>query len=170
MNRKAVFSYGCILIAAALWGGIGISVRYISGFGLTSIQSACVRIFVTTLCLFLYLVCTDRTKLKIHLCDLKYYFGSGILSILLNNVCYAVSVRVNSLSMAAILLYTSPFIVVVFAHFVFREKMTVKKDDSTAHLFYRLYLYGGAWCVCGECADAGRSACRSWLSTWLCTL
>lgn len=33
MNRKVVFSYGCILIAAALWGGIGISVRYISGFG-----------------------------------------------------------------------------------------------------------------------------------------
>lgn len=130
MNRKVVFSYGCILIAAALWGGIGISVRYISGFGLTSIQSACVRIFVTTLCLFLYLVCTDRTKLKIHLCDLKYYFGSGILSILLNNVCYAVSVRVNSLSMAAILLYTSPFIVVVFAHFVFREKMTVKKTTA----------------------------------------
>ena len=88
------------------------------------------RIFVTTLCLFLYLVCTDSTKLKIHLCDLKYYFGSGILSILLNNVCYAVSVRVNSLSMAAILLYTSPFIVVVFAHFVFREKMTVKKTTA----------------------------------------
>ena len=130
MNRKAAFSYGCILMAAALWGGIGISVRYIAGFGLTSIQSACVRIFVTTLCLFLYLVCTDSTKLKIHLCDLKYYFGSGILSILLNNVCYAVSVRVNSLSMAAILLYTSPFIVVILAHFVFREKMTVKKTTA----------------------------------------
>ena len=115
MNRKAAFSYGCILAAAALWGGIGISVRYIAGFGLNSIQSACVRIFVTTMCLFLYLVCTDRAKLKIQLCDLKYYFGSGILSILLNN-----------------LLYTSPFIVVVLAHFIFREKLTVKK---TAALF-----------------------------------
>lgn len=39
MNRKAAFSYGCILMAAALWGGIGISVRYIAGFGLTSMQN-----------------------------------------------------------------------------------------------------------------------------------
>lgn len=79
MNRKVVFSYGCILIAAALWGGIGdLRPIYFPVLALSSIQSACVRIFVTTLCLFLYLVCTDRTKLKIHLCDLKYYFGSGI--------------------------------------------------------------------------------------------
>lgn len=127
MKGKIALSYGCVLFAATLWGAIGISVRYVAGFGLNSIQSACFRIFVTTLCLFLYILFTDVSKFRIHLSDLKYFFGSGILSILLNNVSYAVSVQVNSLSTAAILLYTSPFIVVVLAHIFFKEKLTVQK-------------------------------------------
>lgn len=124
---KEGLAYLCVLSAATLWGAIGISVRYVAGFGLSSIQSACFRIFVTTLSLFLYIVLTDVSKLRIHPRDIKYFLGSGILSILLNNVCYAVSVQVNSLSTAAILLYTSPFIVVVLAHIFFKEKLTIQK-------------------------------------------
>lgn len=126
-KRKEGLAYICVLSAATLWGAIGISVRYIAEFGLSSIQTACFRIFVTTFSLFLYILLTDASKFRIQICDLKYFFGSGILSILLNNVCYAVSVQLNSLSTAAILLYTSPFIVVLLAHICFKEKLTVQK-------------------------------------------
>lgn len=131
MNRtlktKKAIAYGCILISAGLWGAIGVSVRYIAAFGINSIQNACFRIFITTLVLFCYILGTDRTKFRIHLKDFKYFFGSGICSILLNNVCYALSVQINTLSTAVILLYIAPFIVILLAYFFFHEKLTLAK-------------------------------------------
>ncbi len=123
-------SYLCILCAASLWGAIGISVRYIAKFGINSIQSACFRIFITTITLFLVIFVVDRKKFRVKREDFKLFFGSGVVSILLNNVCYAISVQINSLSTAATLLYTAPFIVVLLAYVVFHERLTVSKISA----------------------------------------
>ena len=143
-NRKQITAgYIIILMCAVLWGAIGISVRYISGFEISTLQNSCFRIFTTTFILFLAILLTGRQKFNICLTDLKYFFGSGICSILLNNICYAMSVQINSLSIAAILLYTAPLLVILLAAILFKEKLTVRKMTALMMCFIGCILVVG---------------------------
>ena len=80
------------------------------------------RSAVTCITLFIYLLITDRSKLKINLKDIWYFLGTGILSFTLFGFSYFYTIQNASMSLAAMLLYTSPFFVMVMAGIFFREK------------------------------------------------
>ena len=75
----------------------------------------------------LFLLITDRKKLKIDKKDLKWFFGTGLGSLFVNNLCYAETVQRASLSVAVVLLYTAPFFVMILSAVFFKEKLTVQK-------------------------------------------
>ena len=116
-----------LLLAASLWGITGIFVRTLSGMGLTTFDMIFFRSGVTSLVMFIFLLVTDRKKLKIDPKDWWYFFGTGILSFLLFGFCYFYTITHASMSIAAILLYTSPFFVIVMARIFFKEKITANK-------------------------------------------
>lgn len=126
-DKRKIVGYLIVLLCASLWGAIGLSVRYVSSLGINTVQSACFRIFVTVITLFVFILITDRNKFKIEVGDIKWFAISGISGILLNNVMYAYSVQYNSLSTAAMLLYLSPFMVMVLARFVLNERLSKEK-------------------------------------------
>ena len=64
---------------------------------------------------------------KINLKDLWMFFGTGILSFLFFNICYMSSIGENSLSVACILMYTSPIWVASLSLLLFKEKLTLQK-------------------------------------------
>lgn len=113
-----------IIIAAILWGMIGIFVRRINAFGLSAINIVGLRALGASVFLFLYLFFTDRSMLKLKKQDIWIFAGTGIGSMIFFNMCYFGSIAHTSLAIAVALLYTAPAFVAIFAALFLKEKLT----------------------------------------------
>lgn len=143
VSNKQKLAPAFILAGASLWGILGIFVRKLNMFGLTNSQTIMCRAFVVAAVLILYLAVFDRKKLKIHIRDIWMFLGTGILSIVLFNLCYFYTIKEMSLSAACIFLYTAPGFVMVLSAVLFREKITRKKTTAL------LLAFSGCVCVSG---------------------
>jgi drug/metabolite transporter (DMT)-like permease len=143
------FALALILLAGVLWGSMGLYVRKLNTLGMTSMEIVALRAIVTTIIMFLYLLLFERKMLKIRLRDLWCFLGTGICSVVFFNFCYFKAITITSLSVAAVLLYTAPAIVMVLSYFLFGEKMTGRK---VAALFMTLL---GCSLVTGVFSDWG---------------
>ena len=132
-----------IILAAILWGTIGIFTRELLGFGFTPIQITGARCAVTAVCMVGFLLLVDREKLKIDLKDIWMFIGTGLLSIVFFNICYFTSIQYLTLSVASVLLYTAPFFVMLMSLFLFHERMTVQKGLALALAFGGCILTAG---------------------------
>lgn len=120
-------AYALILAAAGIWGTIGFFVRSITAAGLSETQLIAVRCILSAAVMVIFLAIYDRRLLRIRLRDVWMFLGTGILSFDAFTICYFTAVGMTSLSVAAILLYTSPIFVTVLAVPFFHEKFTKKK-------------------------------------------
>ncbi|MCB6202857.1 DMT family transporter [Extibacter muris] len=116
-----------VLMASVLWGSMGIITRYVAAIGFNTRQTAAVRITSAAVVLILFLLITDRSKLKICKEDFKWFLGTGLGSLFINNLAYAATVQRASLSVAVVLLYTAPFFVMIMSVLFFKEKLTIQK-------------------------------------------
>jgi len=137
------WSFVFVAAAGALWGSMGLFVRALNEAGLASLQIVGIRAAVTAAALFVYLALFKRDLLKIRLRDLWCFLGTGILSILFFNFCYFTTILQSDLSVAAVLLYTAPSIVIVFSLLLFKEKLTRFK------VLALLLSFAGCVCVSG---------------------
>ena len=112
-TKKIYVSY--ILLAGILWGSLGPFVRYLNTAGIASMDIVFLRAVVTAVALLVYLLFFHRDMLRIHIKDLWCFIGTGVASITFFNYCYFKAVITTSLSVAAVLLYTAPAIVMTFA-------------------------------------------------------
>ncbi|MFA6949035.1 MAG: DMT family transporter, partial [Eubacteriales bacterium] len=110
-----------------MWGSIGTFVTTLSALGFSSVQLVSVRILLTLVILFLYILFTDRKKFRIDPRDIWMFLGSGILSFVCFNLCYFTSIKLTGLCTAAILLYTSPVFVAIMSRIFFHEKLSANK-------------------------------------------
>ncbi len=122
---KKKFNYGPILIilAACFWGSMGIFVRKLTTYGFTSIQIVAIRVTLAALIFSLILFIKDRKGFKISPKDIPLFLGLGLGSILFFTICYFAAITIMPLSTAAILLYTSPFWIMLMSVLFFREKL-----------------------------------------------
>ena len=102
-----------------------------------------IRNQVSAAVMVLYLFCTDRRLLKIRLRDCGYFVGTGIFSLVFFNWCYFTAIEKSSLSVAAVLLYTSPIFVMLFSAVLFHEKLTKPKLAALAMTFAGCVLVTG---------------------------
>ncbi|OOM73699.1 putative inner membrane transporter YicL [Clostridium puniceum] len=125
MEKKLATVY--TLIAASLWGTIGLFVNILTSYGLTSIQLTVMRFMISTVIIGVYIGLKDKKKYVIQWKDLKWFFVTGVLCVLFFNVSYAIAIKQSSMSVAAVLLYTSPIIVTLISISVFGEILTKRK-------------------------------------------
>ncbi len=116
-----------ILAAGTLWGIMGIFVRELETYGFTSIQIASLRIMGAAVTFLAGSLLWNKKGLRIRLWDIGWFLGMGIGSILLFTVCYFTTMSMASLSVAAILLYTAPVMVMLMSLLLFHEEMNGKK-------------------------------------------
>lgn len=133
----------CIIIAGILWGMMGIFVRWLGTYGFTSIQIASLRITVGAVIFLIITFLFDRDRLRIRMRDLGWFAGLGICSILLFTVCYFTTITMASLSVAAILLYTAPIMVMLMSLVLFGEKLTMRKALALILAFLGCVLVTG---------------------------
>ncbi|MFC0187747.1 DMT family transporter [Fictibacillus aquaticus] len=146
--RHAYFS---IIISAALWGTIGFYVNYLRDAGFTALQVVWLRAAAAVVFFFIYALFQKPSPLFVRLKDMKYFLGTGILSITLFNWCYFTAIQETSLSVAAVLLYTAPVFVIILSRFVFKSPLTARK------LISLLLTAAGCLFVSGLLSDSSSS-------------
>lgn len=129
-----------IIMAGICWGMIGLFSSRLADAGCSAVEITFLRSLVTAVCLWAYLAVCGRDKLKIRWKDLWMFLGTGMLSIVLFNICYFITIELTTLSVAAILLYTAPCFVLLLSVLLFGEKLTVKKAAAL--------VIAMAGCVC----------------------
>lgn len=132
MKRTA---YIFVIIAAVLWGTIGIYSKQLSLLGFSILQIVSIRAIFSAVFILLFLLLKDPKLLKIDPRDCIYFVGTGIVSFVFFNWCYFIAINKTSLSVAAILLYTAPTFVMVLSSVLFKEKMTRRKITALVLTF-----------------------------------
>ena len=143
MKKSPRGAYASILAAAALWGIIGVWNRNLMAAGLSPTGIVVVRNFGGMLLLLAVFAVKDRSVFRMRREHVKYFFGTGIISVVLFTSCYCSCQKICSLAVASILLYTAPSFVVILSAMLWKEPVTKKKLLALA-----LTLVGCA-CVCG---------------------
>lgn len=132
-----------IILAGILWGCMGLFVRRLNALGLVSMQIVQLRAMVTGMVMFLVMFIWKRKLLRIRLKDLWCFLGTGICSIVFFNFCYFKAIELTSLSVAAVLMYTAPVLVMIFSFFLFHEKFTGRKVLALVMTFVGCVLVTG---------------------------
>lgn len=133
-----------IILAGIFWGSMGIFVRGLTDLaGFTSIQIVSIRLSVAALIFALILFIKDPKGFRINPKDIPLFLGLGLGSILFFTACYFTAIRMMTLSVAAILLYTSPIWVMLLSLFLFHEKMTMRKLLALGISFLGCILVSG---------------------------
>lgn len=132
-----------IIMAGLFWGVMGIFVRQLGTYGFNSIQIASIRIIGTAIILVFFLLVTDPKKLHIEKKDIGWFLGLGIASMLFFTVCYFKTIQLTSLSVAAILLYTAPIMVMIMSVIFLNEKLTKRKIIALIFAFLGCVLVVG---------------------------
>ena len=140
-QKNNILPFVCITAGAALWGFIGIFLNVLSGF--SSADLLVIRSLITAALLFTFIAVKDYRLLKIHLRDIWYFIGTGIISFASYSFAYFAAIRLTSMAAAAILLYTSPIFVTVMSVLIFREKLTLKKAAAVILAFSGCILITG---------------------------
>lgn len=115
------------MMAAALWGGIGLFFKQLSALGYTSMQVVAIRVLTAAITLGIVVLIVDRKLFKIRWQDIWCFVGTGMVSLAFFNWCYFTAIDQMSLAVAAILLYTSPIFVMLFSLVLFGEKLSLRK-------------------------------------------
>ena len=111
-----------------MWGSVGIFVRTLDTYGYSPLTIVFVRMSIAFVILLVCLCLLKKTSLlRIKLRDLWIFVGTGAASAVLLNLFYSISIVMNSLALASVLLATAPFFVVFLSAPLFREKITLIK-------------------------------------------
>lgn len=124
-----------ILLAGGLWGTSGIFVRKIESTPISEMQLVLARSLFSFIIMGLIILFKDKKLFIVKLKDIWAFACAGIFSIVFFNFCYYKTMSLTTLSVAAVLLYTAPFFVVIMSIFIFGQKLTVKKFISCATAF-----------------------------------
>ena len=132
-----------ILLAGCLWGFMGLFTRNLYALGFDAPGALIVRCGLAAVLFAALLLLKDPKRFRIRLRDLWCFLGVGLCSLLFFTWCYFQCIRLTSLSMAAVLLYTAPSNVMVLSLFLFREKLTSIKIVALLLAFAGCCLVSG---------------------------
>lgn len=132
-----------VILAGILWGIISFFIKTLSSAGFNAIQITFIRMAVAAPSMLIAVSLIDRKKLKINPKDIWMFVGTGIVSIVLFNICYFYTMIHSQASVAVVLLYTSPAFIMLLSAFFFREKITRLKLTALFMTFAGCVLVAG---------------------------
>ena len=127
ISMKKLIAVIYVLVAGCMWGCMGVLVRMLGKINLTSMEIVFLRSVVTLIAMLIFLLVKTGGCFRVKVKDIWCFVGTGALSIAFFNYCYFKTIVYTSLSVAAILLYTSPVFILVMSAILFKEKITMNK-------------------------------------------
>lgn len=144
MKSKINIHFIYILLSAIFWGIAGIFVRTLNT-ELSPMAIVFGRSFFTSIILGAVILLKDKSLFKIKVRDLHLFIGCALFSILLFNFSYYKTMSLTSLSVAAVLLYTAPFFVVIISAFLFGERFNLSKIIACITAFVGCMFVSGVF-------------------------
>ena len=145
MAVKKYIPYIDILLAGTCWGLIGLFNRRLLAGGFSPRDVVLVRNLGGLLLLGLFLLVFDRGALKVDWRHLPWFFGTGVVSVLLFTLLYFSCQEQCSLAVSGILLYTAPTFVVITSAILWKEPITRRKLAALAAAFLGCSFVSGIW-------------------------
>ena len=143
-QNGAIRGIGAVLAAGCFWGSVGVFVRILDSLGYSPLTIVFVRMSIAFILIFVMLHITrKKALLRVRLKDLWCFIGTGVSSAILLNLFFSMSTVMNSLSLAAILLATSPIFVVLLSAPIFGERITPTKVQALVICFAGCVLTSG---------------------------
>lgn len=139
MKRKAIL---LVILAGICWGTSGIFSHILAPYGFTALHMTTLRGTVSTLLLLGYLLICHRDWLKATRSQLLLFLCSGV-SLFGTCFSYFAAMRVISVSVAVMLMYTAPVLVMIFSVSFLGEKFTPFKGISIALMLAGCALVSG---------------------------
>lgn len=130
MQGGVILKKSMLMIAAAgtLWGLLSLFFKFFTGLGMDAMQAVCIRNGAAAVLMIAYLAVRKPEKLRLKkLSHIWYFVGTGMISLAFFNVCYFMCIDLAGVSVAALLLYTSPAFVMVLSAVLFGERMNLQK-------------------------------------------
>lgn len=131
------------MIGACGWGCTGFFVNKLSQIGLSPMQIAAIRVGSGAGIFFVYVLLTKRVAFSFALKDIGLFVGTGVLSLSLFTWSNFNAISLSSMSVASVLLYTSPVFVLILAAVLFKEKVTPRKVGAVVCTFAGCFLVSG---------------------------
>lgn len=137
-------AYSQILLSTVMWGIMGVFVRGLSAQGISRIQISFLRVLVAAVFMIPIVLWRYKRLPKVYLKDLWYFVGTGVISLTFYNLCYFTAMQHMTLSMAAVLTYTSPAFVFILSAILFKEKITTHRLCALILVFSGCVMVTGA--------------------------
>lgn len=131
------------VLAGIFFGSAGVFVRPLTAGGLDNITIVFMRTIFALIMLFIYILITDKTLLKVRLKDFWVIACAGIVGTMMTAVAINISTVELTLSLAAILSALFPVFVLIMSRIVFKEKITGKKVICMIAAFIGAFLATG---------------------------
>ncbi|MGF6375820.1 DME family drug/metabolite transporter [Clostridiales Family XIII bacterium PM5-7] len=132
-----------VILAGACWGSIGVFVRALNHYGIETMEIVEARAIIALVFIGVGILVYDKKLFKVQWKHLWCFAGTGIIGIIFFNLCYFMTIKVTSLSVAAVLLYTAPIFVMILSAPLFKEKITSIKLLSLLMAFVGCMMVSG---------------------------
>lgn len=130
MNKSDVIGSICLITASGIWGGMYVvskfAMNFVDPFVLMWLRFAIATVVLCPILMFVYK--TDKIKKK----DLLLIAGLAFIGYFVSNTCAFIGVHLSSAHMGSLLSATSPVFTLLFAFWILKEKLPVKKLVSVS--------------------------------------
>lgn len=142
-----MMGYFVVILAGVIWATGGLIVRVLSNYGFQAMTIAFVRLLVAWLFSTLFVVVTRRPVFKVKRRDLLFFAILGFIGSAGSQPLYIWTVTLTTVSVAAILNYTSPVFVTILARVFLGERITPAKAVALGITVAGLVLVTGVYRV-----------------------
>ena len=116
-----------VIFAGIFWGVMGVFVRTWGEYGFDSMKVCAIRLVTAVILLWGVLLVTGKIRTRVKLRDLPLLACTGLISVFSMSALYLATIEGTSLSVAAILLYLSPVMVMLMSAMFLKERITRRK-------------------------------------------
>ena len=128
MNKSKARQGSLLVVLAALcWSTMGVFGRRINALGLTSFETAQIRVTAAFLTIAIFVLIKDPKLFRIRIKDIWCFIGTGLLSLMMYCICYFKALETTSISLITVLSDMSPIYIMLMGAVLFKEKITGRK-------------------------------------------
>ena len=123
MSNTKTAATAMVIVAAVLWGFIGVFIRVLSDAGLDTMQINGARSIICTVLLAIVLSVHDRGLFRMEKRHIWFFIFAALMKLIMD-ICYVQAQLMLSLSLAAVLLSTDCYFMLIVSYFMFRGDIT----------------------------------------------
>jgi drug/metabolite transporter (DMT)-like permease len=124
-NEKKGYIF--VIMTALLWGAGGVLGRYTLAQGVDPLHFSTLRAIICAVAFFVTLLITNKGLPLPKKKDLPFFAAYGLIGVSIFNVLFFYAIKLTSVAVAFVLLYTAPIFVVILSFLFLGERLTKVK-------------------------------------------